>query len=95
MTTYRLTFLRDAEKEWRKLGGDIQRQFAKKLRERLVNPHVPAARLRDLPTCYKIKLRKAGNRLVYRVFDDRIVVQVIAVGKRDGERVYKDAARWT
>jgi mRNA interferase RelE/StbE len=31
--------------------------------------------------------------LVYRVFDDRIVVQVIAVGKRERGEVYGDAAR--
>lgn len=92
MTAYRLTFLRDAEKEWGKLGTTIQRQFAKKLRERLSTPHVPAARLHDMPNCYKIKLHKAGYRLVYRVFDDRIVVQVVAVGKREREQVYKDAA---
>lgn len=93
MTTYRLTFLRDAEKEWGKLGITIQRQFTTKLRERLVNPHVPAARLRNMPNCYKIKLRKAGYRLVYRVFDDRIVVQVVAIGKRERGDAYRIAAR--
>lgn len=92
MTTYRLTFLRDAEKEWNKLGADIRKQLSTKLAERLVNPRVPAARLRELPDCYKIKLRSVGYRLVYRVFDDRIVVQVVAVGRRDRNAVYKAAA---
>ena len=45
-----------------------------------------------MPDCYKIKLRSAGYRLVYRVYDDRIVVQVIAVGKRERNEVYKAAA---
>jgi mRNA interferase RelE/StbE len=44
-----------------------------------------------MPDCYKIKLRAAGYRLVYRVYDDRIVVQVIAVGKRERNEVYKTA----
>lgn len=92
MTIYRLTFLRDAKKEWDKLGPSIRNQFAKKLRERLINPHVPSARLHDMPQCYKIKLRAAGYRLVYRVYDDRIVVQVIAIGRRDRNLVYKIAA---
>ncbi len=91
MTTYRLTFQRDALKEWDKLGSDIKKQFTKKLRERLSNPRIPAARLRDMPNCYKIKLRSAGYRLVYQVFDDRVVVTVIAVGKRERNMVYKIA----
>ena len=92
MTTYRLTFLRDAQKEWDKLGSNIRTQFAKKLSERLTNPRIASARLHDMPDCYKIKLRSVGYRLVYRVYDDRIVVQVIAVGKRDHDLVYKAAA---
>lgn len=93
MTTYCLEFLPSARKEWDKLGVTIQRQFAKKLQERLIHPHVPASRLRELPDCYKIKLRKVGYRLVYRVIEDRIVVQVVAVGKREGDEAYKVAAK--
>lgn len=92
MTTYRLTFLRDAQKEWEKLGANIQKQLKAKLRERLANPRIPSAALRGMPDCYKIKLRSAGYRLVYRVFDDHIVVQVVAVGKRERNQVYKIAA---
>lgn len=92
MTTYRLTFLREARKEWDKLDGAVRDQFAAKLRERLDRPHTISARLAGMPDCYKIKLRAAGYRLVYRVFDDRIVVQVIAIGRRDRNAVYKAAA---
>jgi mRNA interferase RelE/StbE len=38
--------------------------------------------------CYKIKLRRMGFRLVYRVDDDVVYVTVIAVGKRDKLAVY-------
>ena len=93
MTTYRLRFLRDAKKEWDKLGASLRSQFSKKLQERLQYPRVEAARLSDMPDCYKIKLRAAGYRLVYQVHDDRIVVLVIAVGKRDRDQVYKVAVR--
>jgi mRNA interferase RelE/StbE len=89
---YRLEFLPSAEKEWRKPGAGIRLQFARKLEGRLANPHVASARLFDMPDCYKIKLRSVGYRLVYRVFDDRIVVQVVAVGKRERNQVYKIAA---
>ena len=93
MPTYSLEFLPSALKEWRKLGATVRNQFARKLDERLSNPRVASARLRDLPDCYKIKLRKVGYRLVYRVDDDRIVVLVIAVGKRERSAAYKSAGK--
>jgi mRNA interferase RelE/StbE len=92
LKTYNLEFLPGAQREWNKLGPDIRKQFAKKLQQLLVDPRVPSARLKELPDCYKIRLRSVGYRLVYRVFDDRIVVQVIAFGKRERNEVYKDAA---
>lgn len=92
MTTYRLAFLPSARKEWEKLGGNVREQFKKKLLERLGEPHVPAARLSGMDGCYKIKLRAAGFRLVYRVDDGAITVIVVAVGKRDRNLVYKIAA---
>lgn len=92
MTTFDLEFLPSARKEWDRLGSATRSQFARKLRERLQAPRVPSARLSELPDCYKIKLRAVGYRLIYRVYDDRIVVQVIAVGRRDRNAVYKTAA---
>ena len=93
MPTYRLEFLPSALKEWRKLGATVRNQFAKKLDERLAEPRVPSARLSEFPDCYKIKLRKAGFRLVYRVEVERLVVMVIAVGKRERSEAYKAAAK--
>ncbi|MBA3898567.1 MAG: type II toxin-antitoxin system RelE/ParE family toxin [Sphingomonadaceae bacterium] len=91
MTTYELEFLPSARKEWDKLGASVREQFAKKLKERLRGPHVPSARLHGMPDCYKIKLRAAGYRLVYRVDDMRVVVIVVAVGRRDRNEVYRVA----
>lgn len=86
--THRLEFTKAAIREWRKLDGSIREQFVKRLAERLENPHVPSAALRgDGLPLYKIKLRDAGYRLVYRVQDDIVVVTVLAVGRRD--RVYE------
>lgn len=86
--SYRLRFHEMALKEWKKLGADLREQFKKKLAERLENPRVPSAALAGMPDCYKIKLRKAGYRLVYRVDEDTVFVTVLAVGKRDKLRVY-------
>ena len=89
--TYKLAFLPSALKEWEKLGGNVRAQFRKKLAERLEQPHVEAARLSGMPDCYKIKLRAAGYRLVYRVEDAVVTVIVVAVGKHDRNAVYKAA----
>lgn len=88
---YRLTFVQSAEKEWRKLGATIKNEFLNTLEKRLEAPRVESAKLRGLKDCYKIKLRSAGYRLVYKVYDDRIEVRVIGIGRRDGA-VYDAAA---
>ena len=92
--TYKLHFNKEAKKEWDKLNQGVQTQFKKKLRERLIQPHVPSAKLRSMKDCYKIKLRNIGYRLVYRVDDDKIIVTVLAVGKRDRNKVYKTASKY-
>lgn len=69
--TYNLDFDRRALKEWHKLGETVRQQFKKKLLEVIKNPRVEANKLRDLPDCYKIKLRSAGYRLIYQVQDEK------------------------
>lgn len=91
--SYELEFLEEALAEWRRLDGAIREQFKKKLAERLNEPRIPAAKLSGHADRYKIKLRSAGYRLVYEVRDERLVVLVIAVGKRDKNVVYQLAAR--
>ncbi len=91
--SYELEFKASALKEWRKLDAPIRTQLKKKLAERLDHPRVEADRLHGLSDCYKIKLRSAWYRLVYQVNDDRIVVIVIAVGKRDRMEVYRSVRK--
>lgn len=89
--TYEVLFRESAEKEWIKLDANVRKQFAKKLKERAVCPHIPSAKLSGMPNCYKIKLTKIGYRLVYEVDDERIVVTVVAIGKRERGNVYDKA----
>ncbi|MET0777588.1 MAG: type II toxin-antitoxin system RelE/ParE family toxin [Pseudomonas mandelii] len=89
--TYSLEFDRRALKEWNKLGDTLRQQFKKKLAEILENPRIEANRLRQLPDCYKLKLRSAGYRLIYQVLDQEVVVFVVAIGKREREEAYQDA----
>lgn len=91
--SYKLRFLVEAEKEWRKLYANTRTQFKKKLIERLETPRVPSAKLHGSKDRYKIKLSSSDYRPVYDVCDADIVVLVIAIGKRERSEVYKSADR--
>lgn len=93
MIMYRLVFKEEAKKEWDNLDTTIQSIFAKKLKERLEQPRIESARLSGMKDCYKIKLNRAGFRLVYQVREEEVVVAVIAVGKRERNAVYKLASK--
>lgn len=85
--TYRLRFHALAWQEWGRLDGSIKAPLKKKLLERLEAPRIPSSALSGMPHCYKIKLRQAGYRLVYRVDDEVVFVTVISVGRRDKRSV--------
>ena len=89
--SHELEFITKSFKEWNKLASTIKQQFKKKLIERLELPRVESARLSGMTDCYKIKLRQVGYRLVYQVKDEKLVVLVLAVGKRERNSVYKSA----
>lgn len=89
---YRLFFLPDALEEWHGLDGSIRQTLKKLLAKRLDNPRVPGGALHGpLSGCYKIKLAKQGVRLVYEVEDDKLIVMVLAVDRREDSAAYKAA----
>ncbi|UXH80193.1 type II toxin-antitoxin system RelE family toxin [Roseateles amylovorans] len=89
---YRLMFLPEALEEFRALDGAVRANLKKLLAKRLDNPHVPGGELHgDLAHCYKIKLLKQGVRLVYQVENDRLIVLVLTVDRREDNAVYKSA----
>ena len=87
---YELYFHPLALKEWKKLSEELQEQFKKQLKRRLENPHVISAKLSgQLKDCYK--LHQAGYRLVYQINDNKMILLVVAVGKRYKNKVYESA----
>jgi mRNA interferase RelE/StbE len=91
---YRLEFLESALGEWQALDGSVKDIFKKQLGARLENPRFPGSELHgSLTGCYKIKLRAQGYRLVYQVRDDVLVVLVIAIDRRDKDKVYRAALK--
>ena len=91
--TYSLEFKVLAKKEWDSLDASIQKQFKKKLIQRLETPRVSSAKLSGMDDCYKIKLRSLGYRLVYHVCDNQLIVTVVATGRRERNHVYKTAIK--
>lgn len=91
--SYEVEFLESALKEWKRLDANTREQFRKKLKERCENPRVPSAKLHGAKDRYKIKLKSAGYRLVYEVEDARVVVLVVAIGRRDRMEVYAAATK--
>jgi mRNA interferase RelE/StbE len=91
--TYKLQFKKPAQEEWNKLGATLKEQFKKKLKERLEAPRIDSDCVIGGADIYKIKLRQSGYRLVYQVKDDLVIVEVIAIGKRERNRAYTAALK--
>lgn len=90
--TYKLVAHKDFEAEWQKLPTTIQTQLKKKIAKLLDNPKIPKNRLKgDLAGFYKIKLKKAGIRLIYQVKDGELIILLLAVGKRADSEIYETA----
>ena len=94
MKRYELRFGRHAMRQWQRLDLSIKKQFKKKLEKILQNPHIASARMGGYRDAYRLKLRKAGYRLGYRVHEEQVVVVVITVERRDKEQVYVDFDRY-
>lgn len=93
MTEYAIEFDDRALREWDDLDGSVRKNSRKKLEKLVLNPHCSGNELHgDLAGFYKIKLRQDGYRLVYQVIEQRIVIFVIAIGRRDDNEVYMSAA---
>jgi len=90
---YKLKFLPAALKEWNKLGSTIRLQFKKKLKERLKQFKIASAKLIGFQDVYKIKLRSSVYRLAYQVREQELTIIVVAVGKREKDKVYLRAKK--
>lgn len=90
---YFLDFDERVLKEWRKLGSTVREQLKKKLVEVFELFRIEVNKFRGMFDCYKIKFRFLGYRFVYQVIDEKVVVFVIFVGKRERSEVYSEAVK--
>jgi mRNA interferase RelE/StbE len=95
---YKIEFLPDAEKDFDALDGSIRKEVTKKIDALADNPFLgkPLGKKYgvDLTGFYKLYVSKKKYRIVYRLIGKHIeVIEIVGIGKRDNEEVYKLVAR--
>ncbi len=95
---YRIEFLPDAEKDFNTLDGSVRKEVAKKIDGLAHDPFLgkPLGKKfgLDLTGFYKLYGAKKRYRIVYRLIGKYIeVIEIVGIGKRDKEEVYKLVAR--
>ena len=94
---YKVLLTVDAAADFRMLDGSAKMLVAKQLKKLEGAPHLGQAlgnmRGFDLTGYYKFYAVKKSIRIVYRIVEDEVVVEVVGIGKRADLEIYADVAR--
>ena len=94
---YKILFHPDAVREIEKLDNRVQLLVFKQIKKLSITPclgHELGSRQGVGLTGYrKIYVDKKKIRIVYKIIDEKILVKIIAVGKRENMNVYKAAVK--
>lgn len=96
---FEVVFIEEAKKDYQKLDGSVKKfvdiaiakmiERADELGEVLTKKNTS-----NLFGCRRIKFKKIGIRIVYRVIGNQAeIAEIIAIGKRGENEVYKDALK--
>ena len=92
---YSFSFHPEAQKELKKLNNSIQILFTKKLEKILNTPEIGVdlgnKNNLNLSGFTKVYFNNKRNRIVYEIIENKIMIYIVAVGKRDDMDVYKKA----
>lgn len=94
---FEVVFIEEAQKDYKKLDGSIKKLVnvaLAKMEERAdeLGEDLTSKNGVNLIGCRKIKFRKAGIRIVYRIVGDKAeIAEIIIVGKREINEVYQEA----
>ncbi|MDP2210853.1 MAG: hypothetical protein Q8J63_03835 [Candidatus Aquicultor sp.] len=93
---YRVELRKGAQGDFATLDGSLQALAFKALNKLKESPSygewLGSKHGIDLTGCHKLYFNKKRHRIVYRVSESRRLIEVIAIGERDGETVYLEAA---
>ena len=94
---YSVVLTAAAAEDFRRLDGALKEPVAKQLRKLETAPrlgeHLGNRAGLDLTGYYKLYAAKKAIRIVYRIIEQEIVVEVVAIGKREGLAVYREALK--
>jgi mRNA interferase RelE/StbE len=94
---YKVVLTADAASDFRGLDGAVKKQVAKQLKKLEESPHLgqPLGNRSglDLTGYYTLYAANKAIRIVYRIIDDEVIVEVVGIGKRADFEVYADVAR--
>ncbi|MFZ3012389.1 MAG: type II toxin-antitoxin system RelE/ParE family toxin [Nitrospira sp.] len=86
-----------AAEDFRHLDGSLKEPVAKQLKKLETSPrlgeHLGNRAGLDLTGYYKLYAAKKSIRIVYRIIDQAIVVEVVAIGRREDLAVYQEALK--
>jgi len=91
---YRVELVPEARDDFNALDGAVRKKVAKKIDTLAENPflgeHLGSKHGIDLTGFYKLYIDKKKYRIVYRLVGACLeIVEIVAIGKRDKEIVYK------
>ena len=94
---YRVTLTADAADDFRRLDGSLKQLVAKQLKKLETSPllgeHLGNKAGLDLTGYYKLYAAKKSVRIVYRIIAEEVIVEVVAIGKREDLAVYQSALK--
>lgn len=94
---YRVEFFPEVEDDLKQLDHRVRLLVFKQLKKLSQSPHLGdllgnKAGM-DLSGCRKMYVDHKRVRVVYRIVEEVIVVEVIAIAQRDGMNVYREASQ--
>jgi mRNA interferase RelE/StbE len=94
---YSVTLTADAAKDFRRLDGSLKQPVAKQLKKLETSPllgeHLGNKTGLDLTGYYKLYAAKKGIRIVYRIIQQEVLVEIVAIGKREELAVYRTSQK--
>lgn len=99
--SYKVYLKDEAAEDFRRLDSSVKKQVAKQLKKLEETSHLgaPLGNMRgfDLTGYYKLYYKlyaaKKSIRIVYRIIDDEILVEIVGIGKRANFEVYAEVAK--
>ena len=94
---YKVLLTSSAAADFKRLDGSAKKLVAKQLKKLEESPHLgqPLGNLHgfDLTGYYKLYAAKKSVRIVYRIIEEDVVVDVVGIGKRADFEIYVEVAQ--